>query len=453
MSADDDLDFIEDGADDARDDDAGPPYPVLVVDDDEDVHAVTRLALSDFRLAGRRLDLISARSAADAADRLAAGLRPAVILLDVVMETSDAGLNLAARIREEFGLRVTRIVLRTGQPGEAPEREALLRFDINDYRSKTELTDDRLFAVMLSALRSYEHLAALEDSKRELEARVAKRTRDLEAALASNDALLKALQDYRQRLDEELDAARETQRMALPTDERLADIAARFGVTVAWRFETCSELGGDFWDVRPIDETRLAVMAVDFSGHGVGAALNALRMHGLAVSLISGGLTPDAYLAKLNDAMQPLLPMGQYATMFFGIIDCARDRLYYAPAACPTPFLIPVGGADPEALPGRGFTVGMIEGARYEMLERPFPPGATLFLYSDALYESPMGPDRTHWGMEGLTRAAAAAAQPGAAGFLDRLIADFDARARRPLDDDLTAIALTREPANGSFAI
>jgi PAS domain S-box-containing protein len=89
----------------------------------------------------------------------------AIILLDVVMETDDAGLRLVHHIRDEMGWDETRIVLRTGQPGMAPERDVILRYDINDYKAKSELTDSRLFTTVVTALRSYRHLRSLEESR------------------------------------------------------------------------------------------------------------------------------------------------------------------------------------------------------------------------------------------------------------------------------------------------
>ena len=89
----------------------------------------------------------------------------AVILLDVVMESEHAGLDLVQVIRDELNYKNTRIVLRTGQPGQAPEREVIVRYDINDYKSKVELTSQKLFTVMCASLRSYRDIVALEQSK------------------------------------------------------------------------------------------------------------------------------------------------------------------------------------------------------------------------------------------------------------------------------------------------
>jgi diguanylate cyclase (GGDEF)-like protein/PAS domain S-box-containing protein len=144
---------------------AANPWSILIVDDDAEVHAATRLALSDVSYLGRPLEFTSAYSGREARQLFREQQDIAIILLDVVMETDDAGLRLVQHIREELGWNETRIVLRTGQPGMAPERDVILRYDINDYKSKSELTDSRLFTTVVTALRSYRHLRSLEESR------------------------------------------------------------------------------------------------------------------------------------------------------------------------------------------------------------------------------------------------------------------------------------------------
>jgi CheY-like chemotaxis protein len=141
------------------------PWVLLVVDDEKVVHSVTRLALEDFELGGRGLQMISAYSAAEAQALLQQRNDIAVILLDVVMETDHAGLELARYIREELGNNLVRIILRTGQAGQAPEHEVISRYDINDYKEKTELTRQKLFSTVYTALRSYRDLSALDNNR------------------------------------------------------------------------------------------------------------------------------------------------------------------------------------------------------------------------------------------------------------------------------------------------
>lgn len=144
-------------------------WKVLIVDDEPEVHAVTRLALNDFSFQQKRLEFISAYSGAEAQKILATQPDIAVVLLDVVMETDDAGLKVASYIRETLNNHFVRIILRTGQPGQAPERQVIVNYDINDYKSKTELTAQKLFTVMMSSLRSYRDIISLEQSRQGLE--------------------------------------------------------------------------------------------------------------------------------------------------------------------------------------------------------------------------------------------------------------------------------------------
>lgn len=191
-------------------DDAGPPWPVLVVDDDPHVHEMTRVLLRDSDFEGRGFSVISAGSAAEAAAILGANPNIPVVLLDVVMETADAGLRLVRRIRDELGNRTIRIILRTGQPGEAPERDVVLAYDVNDYKSKTELTAQKLFTALVGALRAWRDIVTIERLNRDLaelntslEQKVLDRTAELER---SRDALSQAKDGAELALRRESDA-------------------------------------------------------------------------------------------------------------------------------------------------------------------------------------------------------------------------------------------------------
>ena len=161
------LVFAEDEAEAVPSD---PPeaWRVLIVDDEPQVHDVTRLVLQDFLFENRPLSFLSAYSAREAREMLDAFPDVAVILLDVVMEEDDAGLRFIHYIREQLQNTTIRIILRTGQPGLAPERDIIMTCDINDYRIKTELTATALFTSMVVALRSYRDLRLIEKKQDEL---------------------------------------------------------------------------------------------------------------------------------------------------------------------------------------------------------------------------------------------------------------------------------------------
>ncbi len=133
-------------------------WKILIVDDEEDIHIVTKFALEDYIFENKKLKFINAYSAKDAKNILKNENDISIILLDVVMEENDAGLKLIKYIREELKNKFLRIILRTGQPWVVPENEVVLKYDINAYKAKTELTDKKLFTVVTTALRSYRDL-------------------------------------------------------------------------------------------------------------------------------------------------------------------------------------------------------------------------------------------------------------------------------------------------------
>jgi len=145
------------------------PWEVLVVDDEPEVHSVTKMILESVSFRDRPLKLSSAFSAEQAKTLLQTENNFALILLDVVMESDDAGLQLVKHLREELKNKATRIILRTGQPGQAPEQKVIIDYDINDYKTKTELTAPKLFTAVIAALRSYADIIALETSQKGLE--------------------------------------------------------------------------------------------------------------------------------------------------------------------------------------------------------------------------------------------------------------------------------------------
>ena len=142
------------------------PWKVLLVDDEPDIHDITKLTLNRFRLDGRALTFLHAYSGAEAKEVLAREADIALVFLDVVMENEDSGLEVARWMREDLNNTFTRIVLRTGQPGQAPEERVIVNYDINDYKEKTELDRTKLFTTTFAALRAYRDIMKVEDARR-----------------------------------------------------------------------------------------------------------------------------------------------------------------------------------------------------------------------------------------------------------------------------------------------
>ncbi|MDA9498456.1 signal transduction histidine kinase [Bradyrhizobium sp. USDA 372] len=169
MAEQDDVLHLIDDTGTASEDSNARKWKIAVIDDDPAVHDGTRFALSDYSLNGQSLEILSAYSAAEGRKLMAEHRDVAAVLLDVIMETDVAGLELVEFIRNEIRNETVRIILRTGQPGQAPERRVIVQYDINDYKAKTELTADKLFTSLTAALRSYQQLERMVQTRRGLE--------------------------------------------------------------------------------------------------------------------------------------------------------------------------------------------------------------------------------------------------------------------------------------------
>ena len=147
-----------------------PPWVVLSVEDDPDYQGALIDGLSDFQIDGRSIQVLTAQSAKDATRILAHHKDIALILLDVIMETDDAGMRLVKTIRDVMGNASVRIVMLTGQPGVAPRMDSVLNLDINEYWHKPDLTVEKLRAVTVSNVRSWKTLDDLEKARTEFQA-------------------------------------------------------------------------------------------------------------------------------------------------------------------------------------------------------------------------------------------------------------------------------------------
>lgn len=195
-----------------------PPWKLLIVDDENDVHNMTTMVLSDYNYKNAGLEFLHAHSGREAKEMIKEHPDCACVLLDVVMETNHAGLEVARYIRQEANNSNMRIILRTGQPGKAPEKNIILDYDINDYKEKTELTSQKLFTSITTAIRSFEHLTHLEEQKKE----IAEKNRRLNEEIARrivaesnlakyNKSLEQMIKDKKHRLEEALTSLKTTE--------------------------------------------------------------------------------------------------------------------------------------------------------------------------------------------------------------------------------------------------
>lgn len=257
--------------------------------------------------------------------------------------------------------------------------------------------------------------------------------------------VIRSLQTFHTGAVQRMQLARDMQLALLPDADARQDIERRYDVRLDSHFESSSELGGDIWGARVLDETRFAVFLCDFTGHGVAAALNTFRLHALLAKIDLPGDDPAETLGAINRLLVGLLPETQFAAMLYAVVDTAADRLIYATAGAPKPI---IGIPGHELLVGEsvGLPLGVSLKASYRNREIDFPPGAFLFLFSDALFESrdwegrPFGYD----GVLDLVRWSNRDPDGQGEGSLANLLDRYFGVMPRPLADDLTALWLTR---------
>jgi sigma-B regulation protein RsbU (phosphoserine phosphatase) len=369
---------------------------VLVVEDNE-MNRVFACAV----LESMGLKLVEcARNGREGLDKLEA-FRPDLVLLDLMMPVLD-GEGFLKELRADPRHRSLPVLVLSAVVDQST-RNALFAAGANDYISKPI-------------------------DRRELVARVEVHLR--------NHLMLADLRRYRDRLATDLRTARGMQRALLPDIERMREARERYGLAINAVFNPSTELGGDLWGMAPLDEARLALFTVDFSGHGVAASINTFRLHLLLQDLGARMGDPAAALERINATLKVLLPRGQFATMTLAVIDARARTLFLVNAGGPSPILVPPGG-EPQLVGGAGLPLAISQTAHYETLELPFPPGSQLSLYSDALIDAPDcdgQPLGEHWVVDLLKDVLA----DDPAETVVRVMAGFAARSPGEFTDDVT---------------
>ena len=248
--------------------DIGEQWKVLIVDDENDIHTVIRMALDGFEFQSKKIQFYDAYSGKEAREILHKTPDIALILLDVVMETLHAGLEFVKYVREKLENPFIRIVLWTGQAGQAPKREAVISYEINDYKTKTELTTDNIFSVVLSSLRTYDAMITVESYRQNLESKVKERTKELEAEKEKVTFQKKEITDS-------IRYAKRIQTAILPPHQLLNENFSNYFILDKPR----DIVSGDFyWLTKKNDKVFIA--AADCTGHGVPGAF--MSMLGIA---------------------------------------------------------------------------------------------------------------------------------------------------------------------------
>ena len=214
-----------------------------------------------------------------------------------------------------------------------------------------------------------------------------------DAAGTLDNARLVERERERQRLEAEINIARDIQQALLP---RAFKEYANLDVS-GCNFP-CLSVGGDYFDVFPIDDDRTAFLIADVSGKGLGAALLTTMLQG-ALSGLTIGVDPARVFTHINRFLCDHAEVGRYATMFFGVTD-SKGHLEFINAGHPSPYLIRHGKAETPFTEG-SYPVGLVPEAEYTAACLKLEPGDTLVLFSDGVTEA-MDPADEMFGMKRL---------------------------------------------------
>lgn len=288
----------------------------------------------------------------DAYDKTLA-LKPDLVLLDLMLPRMD-GYEYCHKIRQHPELSDLPIVVQTilSQP---QQRAKAFACGANDLINKP--------------INAYEMVARI-------------------SLLLEKRIILHDLGEYQQRVRAELEAARTMQHSIMPSQQMIAQLEARYKIKAHALFQPSSEIGGDLWGIRAISEAECAFYIVDFSGHGITAALNAFRFQAMLQGMMVDMTDPAAVLNTLNGKLKELLSIGQFATMFYAVLNTLDDTLTYAAAGSTNPAITRENNTI-KWLDGKGMPLGASLTATYKNHSIPFQQGDGLLLYSDALIETP----------------------------------------------------------------
>ncbi len=377
---------------------------ILIVDD----VAVLRTLIQTCLAKAGYTNLHSAETGDQALEMLD-DLKPDLIILDIVMPGTD-GFEVCRRIRASKEHSQTPILIQTGMEA-TQERAAVFEVGANDLISKP--------------INVYELVARV---KLQLQ----------------NLVLQQKEKAYQARMEAELNSARVIQESLLPSADVIAETEKKSNLKIQNHWKASSELGGDLWGLHYLEDGRVSFFIIDFSGHGVASALNTFRLHTLINESDLDWGNPKECLHAVNAHLAKVLAPEQFATLFWAVLDLEENTMTYSSAAAPPVLIGCNGDADGiRFLDTAGLPVGIITTYDYENIVVDFPQNSFVFVYSDALIESPDS-DGKMWEEEGLMEKVKGYAQGGFDQIQPKTLEEFLESAVPPIPDDLTTVSFVR---------
>jgi phosphoserine phosphatase RsbU/P len=268
-----------------------------------------------------------------------------------------------------------------------------------------------------------------------------------QAGLAVHNSDFVALQVEKQRLDLELSLASDVQLTLLP--QEMPTVA---GIELDARYHAAQKVGGDLYDIIPLDGGRIGVAVADVAGKGISASLLMAICRTLLRTIAPRHESPARVLAELNRALAPDLRAGRFITMVYAVVDPANDRLVLARAGHELPLLFRPGrgGESPgtaEFIGSEGMPLGLVDADMFAGLVSDrvvaFPVGSGLLLYTDGLTETPNA-DGREFGSARLMDVAREQGHRGPRALNDVLETELSRFGESRVRDDFTLLCLQR---------
>jgi sigma-B regulation protein RsbU (phosphoserine phosphatase) len=321
---------------------------ILIVDDVKRNHDAVNLILKS----GGYNNIFNAKTGKEALDSIIK-VKPDIILLDLLLP-DISGLDICKGIKDTDGTKDIRIIVQGSGTNNCNKLKAI-ELGANDFVQKP-VNEDELLVTMKAQLEQLN--------------------------------LYNGLKEANQRMEKELDEAEKMLGELIPSQDHLDKLGKELDVNISAYYKPCSELGGDFYDVVDLGKRKVGLSMWDFAGHGVGAAINTFRLHGILKENREYNNNPGNFVSKVNSILYNMLPRSKFATMFYGVLDLNKKVLKYSCASCPPPILISFKNKKFKTIDAKEFPLGIQNKSEYKTNEVSIKDWDALILYSDALTES-----------------------------------------------------------------
>ena len=262
-----------------------------------------------------------------------------------------------------------------------------------------------------------------------------------------------AEQIVRQRRQQaEMASAAAIQRAMLPSGLPTSLIEGRFDIHI--QIKPAREVGGDFYDIIPLDENRIAITVGDVCGKGIPAALFMAVTQTVMRVVVRSGEELGAKIAAANERLVAGNEQMMFATMFCGVLDVRSGTLTYCNCGHNPPLVVRRAGGPYERLPAGNPPLGIMDTLVCVPKSIELAPGDLLFLYTDGVTEAE-DPQAAQFGMERLQKAISEVAECSASKLVENVMARVAEFAKgAPQSDDIICAAVVRtgKPLNSAWS-